>query len=53
MQRRVLAISTDFGQNDDGPVYDRWDTCSQAPISRAEYPAAARPLMVASRVPPR
>jgi hypothetical protein len=31
------AFNDDYGRNDDGPVYDRWDARSQAVISRAEY----------------
>jgi hypothetical protein len=35
--RIAQVFNTDFGRNDDGPVYDRWDARSQAVISRAEY----------------
>jgi hypothetical protein len=35
--RIAQVFNTDFGQNNDGPVYDRWDARSQAVISRAEY----------------
>jgi hypothetical protein len=35
--RIAQVFNTDFGQNQDGPVYDRWDARSQAVISRAEY----------------
>jgi hypothetical protein len=35
--RIAQVFNTDYGQNDDGPVYDRWDARSQAVISRAEY----------------
>lgn len=31
------VFNEEFGNNDDGPVYDRWDARSQAVISRAEY----------------
>lgn len=30
-------FNDEYGQNNDGPVYDRWDARSQALISRAEY----------------
>ena len=35
--RIAQVFNTDFGQNNDGPVYDRWDARSQAVISGAEY----------------
>jgi hypothetical protein len=35
--RIAQVFNTDFGRNNDGPVYDRWDARSQAVISRAEY----------------
>jgi hypothetical protein len=35
--RIAQVFNTDFGRNDDGPVYDRWDARSQAVISRAEF----------------
>lgn len=31
------TFNDEYGRNDDGPVYDRWDARSQAVISRAEY----------------
>jgi hypothetical protein len=35
---RVAQVFNDqFGRNDVGPVYDRWDVRSQAIISRSEY----------------
>jgi hypothetical protein len=30
-------FNDDYGANNDGPVYDRWDARSQALISRADY----------------
>jgi hypothetical protein len=35
--RIAQVFNDDYGRNDDGPVYDRWDARSQAVISRAEY----------------
>ncbi|MHB1987788.1 MAG: hypothetical protein ACYCSF_07370 [Acidimicrobiales bacterium] len=39
--RALLAIAVrfneDYAANKDGPVYDRWDTASQAVITRASY----------------
>jgi hypothetical protein len=35
--RIAQVFNTDYDNNNDGPVYDRWDTRSQAVISRAEY----------------
>jgi len=35
---RVARVFNDeYGRNDDGPVYDRWDARSRAVISRADY----------------
>lgn len=31
------VFNDDYGRNNDGPVYDRWDTRSKALISRADY----------------
>lgn len=31
------VFNDDYGRNDDGPVYDRWDAASQAIITRSEY----------------
>jgi hypothetical protein len=31
------VFNDDYGGNNDGPVYDRWDKRSQALISRADY----------------
>jgi hypothetical protein len=35
--RIAQVFNTDYGSNNDGPVYDRWDARSQAVISRAGY----------------
>jgi hypothetical protein len=35
--RIARVFNTDYDHNRDGPVWDRWDTRSQAVISRAEY----------------
>lgn len=32
-------FEADYGHNDDGPVWDRWDRASQAVITRAEFVA--------------
>ncbi len=31
------VFNDEYSRNDDGPVYDRWDTRSQALITRTEY----------------
>jgi len=31
------VFNDDYGRNNDGPVYDRWDVRSKALISRADY----------------
>src|SRR5438876_11956749 len=35
--RIAQVFNNDFGNNIDGPVWDRWDARSQAVISRADY----------------
>jgi hypothetical protein len=35
--RIAQVFNTDYTDNSDGPVWDRWDARSQAIISRAEY----------------
>lgn len=35
--RVAIAFNNDFGNNDDDPVYARWDARSQAIISEAEF----------------
>jgi hypothetical protein len=35
--RIAQVFNTDYGNNIDGPVWDRWDARSQAVISRADY----------------
>jgi hypothetical protein len=35
--RIAQVFNNDFGNNVDGPVWDRWDARSQAVISRADY----------------
>jgi hypothetical protein len=35
--RIAQVFNNDYGRNDDGPVWDRWDARSQAVIPRAEY----------------
>jgi hypothetical protein len=37
LTRIAQVFNTDYGNNHDGPVWDRWDARSQAVISRADY----------------
>lgn len=37
--RVARTFNADYGRNDDGPVWDRWDRASQAIITRAEFVA--------------
>lgn len=53
------AFNDNYGRNNDGPVYDRWDRTSQAIITRADYihrhavcaTAPEQPAYVESAVP--
>ena len=43
--RIAQVFNTDYGNNIDGPVWDRWDARSQAVISRADYIRLARRVL--------
>lgn len=54
----AVAFNTNYAENRDGLVYDRWDSASQATITRAEYvrrhkrcPTAPGPAVVESATP--
>jgi len=46
-------FNDDYGRNDDGPVYDRWDAKSQAIITRSEYIRRHQECQTAPRSPAR
>jgi hypothetical protein len=50
--RIAQVFNNDYDHNNDGRVYDRWDTRSQAVISRAEYIRRHAECATAPQVPP-
>lgn len=46
-------FNDEYGRNDDGPVYDRWDARSQAIITRSDYIQRHRDCPTAPQAPAR
>lgn len=51
--RIAQVFNNDYDRNNDGPVWDRWDTRSQAVITRAEYIRRHRECATAPQGPAR